>query len=412
MKVAVATEGFPSPTSGGGALTVWSLLRYLVEAGHRVSVLVLDDFFPSPSRLSREQRIADVMALGVSVVPVQPEAGAVRAERSILPRLQHYYRGIALRPQLEQSLRAWSPDVVFAYHFDALAAVYGTDIGPVVAAVGDPSHLPLYYRWRGERPRLTKSYLRLTAGTAVALLCQPRYMRSMMSRAARTGAFAAHHAAWFRRIGVRHCQYFRTPVIDDAGRDWEARRRAYEPRRTKFKLLLIGHLEGIATLSGLHLFARSVLPVLERRLGPDRFDVHIVGGHAAPPELQRLLSRPVVRMRGQLEPASEEFLSCDVLVVPTPIELGVRVRILTGFSFGCCLVTHRANQAGIPELQHGVNALLAGDGEDMAEMIIEALDDGGLRDELGKNARVTYEENFAIDVAGRRLAAVMASARR
>ena len=35
---------------------------------------------------------------------------------------------------------------------------------------------------------------------------------------------------------------------------------------------MIGHLRGIATISGLQIFAQSILPVLTRELGPDGFE--------------------------------------------------------------------------------------------------------------------------------------------
>ena len=45
---------------------------------------------------------------------------------------------------------------------------------------------------------------------------------------------------------------------------------------------MIGHLRGIATISGLQVFAESILPVLTRELGPDGFEVHVVGGYDPP----------------------------------------------------------------------------------------------------------------------------------
>ena len=93
-------------------------------------------------------------------------------------------------------------------------------------------------------------------------------------------------------------------------------------------------------------------------------------------------------------------MSAHVLLVPTSIPLGIRVRILTGFAYGSCIVTHPANASGIPELADGHNALMRSTPEALAGAIAEALRDPALRAELRRGARETYERWFAPPVAG------------
>src|SRR5439155_8065152 len=129
-------------------------------------------------------------------------------------------------------------------------------------------------------------------------------------------------------------------------------------------------------------------------LGADGFDVEIVGAHEPPPRLQPALdSHPAVHLRGHVEPPDEEFLRADVVLVPTPIETGPRVRILSAFSYGCCVVAHTANRLGIPQLVHGENVLLA-DREGLAGQTLAALRDSGLRARLGRRGRELYEAGF------------------
>jgi glycosyltransferase involved in cell wall biosynthesis len=106
-------------------------------------------------------------------------------------------------------------------------------------------------------------------------------------------------------------------------------------------------------------------------------------------------------MVGQVEPATEEFLRCDVLLVPTPIRLGIRVRILTGFATGSCIVAHTANSLGIPELIDGKNALLGSTGPQLAAAVLRASADSALRAQLRREARRTYEQCFSLETAGR-----------
>ena len=165
---------------------------------------------------------------------------------------------------------------------------------------------------------------------------------------------------------------------------------------------MIGHLRGISTISGLNVLVEHVLPRLTLELGAEGFEVHVVGDYEPPDVLRGSLEHPAVRLRGHVEPPDDEFLRADVLLVPTPIRTGPRVRILAGFSFGCCVVAHSANRLGIPALAHGENALL-GESDHLAKLTLEALRDGALRERLGAAGRRLYESRFTPEKAGGRI---------
>jgi glycosyltransferase involved in cell wall biosynthesis len=143
-----------------------------------------------------------------------------------------------------------------------------------------------------------------------------------------------------------------------------------------------------------------MLPHLERRLGREGFEARIVGGYDPPPELRTLLEHPAVRLVGFVDDVDAEFRSADVLLVPVSIRLGVRVRVLTGFSHGSCIVTHEANAYGIPELAHGHNALLGSSAAELATQVVRALEEPDLAHRLRHGARETYERFFTPAVAG------------
>jgi glycosyltransferase involved in cell wall biosynthesis len=218
----------------------------------------------------------------------------------------------------------------------------------------------------------------------------------MLNECAASGAFAAHHAAWLRRAGSSGCEYLRTPVPDPGPTN---RREADVPR-----ILLVGHLKGAVTLEGLQRFASGVLPRLEDALGPEGFEVRLAGGYDPPPQLARLLDRPSVRLLGHVEDPAPEFLSAQVMLVPNSITLGIRVRIITAFAYGSCIVTDRANTLGIPELEHERNALVAHTPDGLARETLRALSDETLRARLGTGARETYERAFQPRVSVGRIA--------
>jgi glycosyltransferase involved in cell wall biosynthesis len=220
----------------------------------------------------------------------------------------------------------------------------------------------------------------------------------LLNECAASGAFAAHHAAWLRERGAGACEYLRTPVPDPSSRS--------EPAG-KPRILLVGHLKGVVTLDGLRRFADGILPRLEQELGRDGFEVRIAGGYEPPRELARKLDRPSIRFLGHVEGAEEEFRLAHVLLVPNSISLGVRVRIVTGFSHGTCIVSERANAQGIPELEHEGNALLGASPGELAEGVLRVVRDDALRRQLGAGGRATYERWFAPPVAAGAIAATL-----
>jgi len=80
---------------------------------------------------------------------------------------------------------------------------------------------------------------------------------------------------------------------------------------------------------------------------------------------------------------------------------------MVGLSYGSCIVAHEANLVGSPELSPEEDILVAKDGAGLAEAVLRALADPGLRERLGTNGRRTFEKHYAQPVAGARVVAEM-----
>jgi glycosyltransferase involved in cell wall biosynthesis len=419
VKVAlVVGGGVPNPTAGGATLTTWTIVRHLLDQRHDVVVIPLvGSEYIDPTGATFEQRVERLEELGATVIPVQSKAGSERTGLSTSPRarLRRWldphegllYPTLADRGSVRAALEQAAPDAVLAYHWEALAALDGVHVAPKLGIAVDLSHLPHLYRWRAGLVRHPVRSAHTLVHLQALLRKQPALMVRFLRDCDAAGDFAAHHAEWLRRHGVTHCEYLRTPVPDPLGAAWRAERDRLHSERPR--ILLMGHLKGVATLEGLDLFAEDVLPRLEQRLGADGFEVRLVGGYEPPAELRRALDRPCVTFCGHSDDPSDEFLSADALVVPTPIKLGTRVRILTAFSYGCPVVAHRANALGIPELAHGDNVLLGGSADELADGIVRVTSDDALRRRLEDGGRTTFERSFAPGVAAERLVELLSS---
>jgi len=403
LKTALLSTAVPNPDSGSGAsITLALIAAALRDRGHEVGVCpVVYPEYVTPDGADHERQVEIASSLGYEVEPVVSDAWRERpVDRGVGARLRRAWRPEPdeLYPQLHdaEAVRAaverLSPDAVFVYGFTALAASTGVGL-PRFAATSDPPHESLrgrtLRRWR-ERPnplRIAREAVSLQA----ALRAYPRLAAELLRECEAVGAFGRHHAESLRRAGVP-CGYYRTPIGDPGPP-------VTPPANERPRLLLIGHLRGTATLDGLRVF-RAMLPHLERTLGPDGFEARVVGGYDPPAELQPLLRHPAVRFAGFVEDVDAEFRAADVLVVPVSIRLGVRVRVLTGFSHGSCIVTHEANAYGIPELAHGRNALLGSSPAELAAQVVRAVREPELAGRLRRGARETYERFFTPALAG------------
>jgi glycosyltransferase involved in cell wall biosynthesis len=400
MRTTVIVGGLPNPTSGGGAVTAYTVISHLIEQGHDLTVCALVDKAvaerPDPATVAR---IDELGAAGARVVTVGSQAkvpvgGALRdrVARTVHPSLDELFPTTADAPAMAEEVAASSPDAVLVYHWEALAASRLVT-APRLAVVGDPPHLSLWYRWRDVWPSVHA--LRTLPRVQALARRHPPAMTRMLNECASSGAFAAHHASWLRERGAANCRYFRTPVPDPG----PPTPGAAEPQGTIPRILLLGHLQGIVTVDGLRVFAR-MLPLLDRAYGPNGFEARIVGGLEPPADLRQALDHPAVRFLGHTDDAGAEITAADVFLVPNSISLGIRVRIITAFSYGAAIVSHRANVQGIPELRDDVNALIGDDHEGLAAAVLRLTREPETRARLGAAARDTYQSGFTPATAG------------
>ncbi len=218
----------------------------------------------------------------------------------------------------------------------------------------------------------------------------------LLKDCAKVGNFCSHHAEWLREQGV-DCDHTRMAIFDSAYTGW---RRRWEdmPQNPKPRILLAGHINGIATLSGLFYLSEDILPHMDL----SKYDIHICGGEIPRPDLvTRFKNYPSIIWRGFVPDIRKEILQADIFLCPTPITLGLRTRLIEIMSLGGFIIAHTGNSAGMKELVHGENCVMADTGEGIANLIEEYSNNPEERYRMGLKARETYEEYFAPDVAGK-----------
>lgn len=410
MHLVAISPGIPSPSSGGGGVFGSSLLKYFAKSGHQTTLLTFRKYAVSPVDPEAERAYE---RLGIRVVHVDYEFPTIRS-KSALAKLKMLLTPdfgdiwpdyLTMREPVQRALDELKPDCVLPWAFDATMFTHGYRGAPRVGYLAEGPHINAFVNWKFNpeiQPGLSLEYAVYSARAAMGWRLYERLYAKAAKDLTIPAFMAPHYAEWAREKGIANSVYIPIPVTDSQGARWHAEReRARTEPGARFKILLIGQLYSTSNRSGLPMFFEEILPTLEREWGAEKFEVHIVAKEEGlPGRFDKYRSHPSLIFRGSLHHPDEEFLSADVLLVPVPARTGPRVRIIHGFSFGSCVVAHRANALGVPELRHDENALLADTGVGMARQVIRAAGDAALRDRLGKAGRLVYERSYTEEKAG------------
>jgi len=396
MHVAIIYDGVPNSETGGGAFCVFSLSKSLRQMGNNVTaLLVIDKKILNPET---ERRLKIYQSVVDSTHIVFTKNKALSFFDKIINKfsftLGSLYPEVGCADEVRDVIQKVKPDVVFVFHFQALAAAYKIKDVPKITIVGDPPFSVMKYRFLFFLKRLDLKHIFLLPFYPILYFKNKKFTKDLLNSCEKKGAVAYHHAQEFDRLGAGPCKYYPIPISDLIGikNNFDCVR----PEKKKFKILLLGHLKGIVAVTGMALFAEVILPILSREIGEDNLEVSIVGSYFddLPNKLRKKLMSNCVKVKGHLEVIDEEFFSSDVFLVPTPIRLGIRVRIITAMSYGSLIVAHAANKSGIPELEDGENCLLSSSGEELAQKIIDCYNNKYNISKIRTNARATFEKYF------------------
>jgi glycosyltransferase involved in cell wall biosynthesis len=395
-------DTIPDISHGGGAITAYSILSILCNQSEFVTFLVLGS--QDEVKLQKFKDTFDVYHINYDILfcNFELEKSKYKYIDFLFPTRNKLFRYWDKSPEIKCILENLSPDLVCSYHWEALASIIEFNNCPKAVFVGDPMHLPFLFRGIyivENKSKFSLSYIihKYIEFTTVHLM--KKYMKMLLNQADFCGAFAAHHVNDFNNLlNSGFCKYVHTPTPDPY-----LNYNIVKSKNKKFKIMHIGHLKGIATLYGIRDIALNILPLLDKSIGEDNYELHVVGGYfdQLDVKLKKIfLEHKSVIIRGQVSPSDIEFITSDLLIVPTSIELGIRVRIITAFSFGLPVVVHIANKKGIPELQHEFNCMIGNTPKQLAENIITLYRNPSLLTSIQIESRNTYLKHFSIESVG------------
>ena len=419
MKVMMLLQDFlPYPSGNGACVMTWGLLAELVDRGHEVTILRYEKkAVPRWPWLHKAHGL--IAGMNVNVVDVEPVAAA-RGQRErgrfdtlvqlgrrvVRPRLEDQYPLRVPAASIAKAIEQSAPDVLYAFDMNAicLATTLGSP-APIVASIIDlPNEWLRWQRVYKLRDRRFGPLLNLLDTWAHRNIGAQTLGRLRACDAVIEHAF--HHAAYLRKNGVS-CSYLPNPVQDPGERSPASP--PVEPRSKSrpLKVAMLGSNRGLATIAGLDFFNKQIVPALTDE-DRTRMEFHVIGGDDPPRSiLKRLKQESAVIIRGHVEDIGAEYVSADVVLVPTPIDLGFRTRIAEAMGYGAVVVAHRANAEGMPELVDDKNCVLRVAGPDLLEAIRALGANPSRAAAIRSSARDTFEKHYASTVVAGQMIAVM-----
>jgi len=145
-------------------------------------------------------------------------------------------------------------------------------------------------------------------------------------------------------------------------------------------------------------FAREVLPRIRAAVPEAEF---WIVGREPTPEVTELALLPGVVVTGFVEDMRPQIAQAAVVTVPLRFGSGMRNKILEAWAMEKCVVSTRVGAEGL-ECEDGVSILLADDARTLAERVIEALRDPGLRDRIRRRGRALVATSHDPEALARR----------
>jgi len=369
----------PKQSSAGSPMILYSLLQHFGNLGWGCGVVSLAKLESSPQ-------------IDAAIADARREMGHDFGFRL------HVSADLAAKEAfLAQECRRFAPDIIYCFGHRALQAVSGDAKGgaKIVATFYDPAYLSLFSKFWFELRSLDP---RRVAITLLRLPLLARYVagffRDELPSYAKADLVVGHaynHSLDYGRYLKREVGYFPNPLetVEVVSRD---------KLRAVPNFLFTGGAKSTVSYTGLSYFVRDVLPHIAGQLARGEMTVTILGGGNLHYETKILTQTPGIFVKGHVSHAEllDEYAAADALIVPTPIKLGFRTRIMDAFRYGVPTIAHTANKSGFREMVHEVNCLMADTGRDFANQMLRLAADRPLGQRLAQTALKQFTDAFSV----------------
>lgn len=419
MKILLLLSSIPYDQGEAIEVVSHEVVRLMAAAGHEVHVQALIREERSDESVEREHYAAEKFSgqTGVRLLPpiylgdlIRPRSrngnrlaylATIFASLPGLRRLinPYLFPAVAAKPAVASQVKAIRPDVIVSiWSWEALAASYHISAVPKFVYYGNPNHKPPEAQLRfpdlfGISTRGLVARLKFWILKLLNRALEIQHLR-MMAACEATANNALIDANYYTRMGHPRSIYLQNMWPDSAERP------VFGGRSATDGLVhvsgSVGNLAATGNTFGLHYLGAELMPRLKARLGGVQLAMDIFGGGKLRPSCAAVLSDPTIRLRGWVGDINSEIIQGAAFLVLTNV-YGFNVgntRILLAWSLGACVIAHTSSKLSMPELAHGENALLGESADELADLVIRAIRDRGLRERIGRGGYDTFRKYY------------------
>ncbi len=404
MNILVISAMLPYPVDNGGANRLYNLYTRIARR-HTIT-------WVCPVWAGQERNVWGVEAFCDRVVQLPrsderplPERGWAGLLKKVVAHL-HWERlfvycfgyvdapGLYWLPATPERLQTVE-QVLSAKNYDVVVTEFEGNAELVQAVKGIPCVLAthnvassIFKRIRNTQPGDWED--RLFAGPELQKII--RY--EQRSYAAYQGAVAVSEDD--RRVLQERCPGLPVEIIQN-GVDIEYYRPSEVPVDVH-SMVYIGNYSYPPNADAVQYFCREIFLLIRAQVADARL---ILLGANPPPELTDV---PGVELTGFVEDIRPIVQQAGMLVVPLRLGGGTRLKILDGMAMGKAIVSTSVGAEGL-DVRAGEDILIADRAETFAAAVLRLMEDGELRERLGRNGRKVVERDYDWNVLAERAAA-------
>ncbi len=404
MKIFFIASDIPYPGFSGGNVINWSIVNYLIERGHKLTLFVNPPRFgENEIEKNLEKKMINlVKSLKCDFVSIDFQKKIKKKnyfQKLISNKFEDYYKSCNVSSEIgnliDQKVSEIQPDLMLCY---GSAAMHWTKDIKIKKSGWVDLPTATYYATllMHEGSRFSISYLK----KLILYLKARSFLKKDIVIEANDVAIPFVHSGdykkYFLESGLKKCPHIIPPYFDHIKfHD----KKIEKPKRDYFKIIIPG-LMSTLNKSQLFILKNYVFPYLEKNIDMKKIQFHMVGTkyEDMPKYFQ---NKDYVVARGFVEDFNYELQDCDLFYCMTPYRLGLRTRILDALNYGNLILTSNLDKISLPFLEDKKNCYIVEDFKSIGSSIIEIMEDANASD-IKKNARKAYEEELSFKVAGKK----------
>ncbi len=380
MKILLLCNKPPYPASEGGPMAMNSIITGLLEAGHQVKVLAVNNakYNVKESDIPEEYR----KKTGIELIDVDLGIKPLKAFLNLFTRKSYHVERF-----ISKDFKARLTELLQKEQFDVvqLEMLY---MAPYVETIREHSKAMIVLRAHNVEHKIweriakeTKFFLKRWYVNHLAKTLKD-YELSALETVDGIAAITRKDAAFFRK-------YCSKPIIDIP---YGVYPEAFTPKSEiegHPKFYHIGSMNWIPNEEGIRWFIDEVLPKTVEKV--PMFVYHLAGRNM--PEWLTTLNNPNVDVIGEVPDAKAFVAENDVAIVPLLAGSGIRIKIIESMAMGKTVITTRVGAEGIL-YDEEVNIIIAENKAKMVEAIRSINENPQIAERIGREARKLVENTY------------------